>query len=94
MTLPDERYRSVLRTADFLLKIAAHPRITRGVPKALREEAMLLLKHFPTYYDLQQLERLAPGLFKETMDPLHRMVAAYEDMTPEKDQVDSSTAAE
>jgi hypothetical protein len=74
MTLPDERYRAVLQTADFLLQIAAHPKLYPGVPRKVREEARALLRHFPTYYDLKQMERACPELFQERMDDLHKFI--------------------
>ena len=82
MTLPDERYRAIMHTADFLLSLCSAARTPR-VPKSIREEARRLLRHYPTYYDMQQLESLAPEVVQERMEPLHRMVAAYESMTPE-----------
>jgi hypothetical protein len=85
MTLPDERYRSIQRAGDLLLRIAAHPKLTPGVPKRIREEAAAVLRHYPGEYDLQQLERSAPHVVQERMEPLHRMVAVYEAMTPEHD---------
>jgi len=81
MTLPDERYRSIQRTEQFLIALAGgeYPR----VPRAVREEARALLRHYPSSWDLQQLERRAPDIIQQRMEPLHRMIAAYEDQTPE-----------
>jgi hypothetical protein len=77
MTLPDERYRSIQRAGDLLLRIAAHPKLTRGVPKQIREEAAAILRHYPGEWDLQQLERSAPHVVQEHMEPLHKMVMQY-----------------
>jgi len=77
MTLPDERYRSIQRAADLLLRIAAHPKQTPGVPKRIREEARSILRHYPGVNDLTELERNAPHVLQHSMEPLHRMVAAY-----------------
>ena len=76
MTLPDERYRSVQRTAEFLQRLAGgeYPR----VPKAVRGEALALLRHYPTQFDLNQIERSAPHVMQQRMEPLHRMIAAYD----------------
>ncbi len=76
MTLPDERYRSVRQTAEFLQRLAGgeYPR----VPKAVRGEALHLLRHYPTAWDLDQIERSAPHVMQKRMEPLHRMVAAYD----------------
>ena len=76
MTLPDERYRSVRATAEFLQRLAAGE-IPR-VPRAVRQEAVWLLRHYPTLYDLDQIERSAPHVMQQRMEPLHRMVAAYD----------------
>lgn len=76
MTLPDERYRSVMRTREFLWRLAGgeFPR----TPKAVRQEADALLRHFPSAFELDQIERLAPHVMQRTMEPLHRMVAGYD----------------
>jgi hypothetical protein len=83
MTLPDERYRSIQRAGDLLLRIAAHPKLTPGVPKQIREEAAAILRHYPGEWDLQRIEAAAPDILQQRMEPLHRIIAAYEDMTPE-----------
>lgn len=76
MTLPDERYRSIDRAAQFLLQLCS-PEATPRVPRKIRDEARSILRHFPNYYDLQQLSQAAPHVVAERMEPLHRMVAAY-----------------
>jgi hypothetical protein len=72
MTLPDERYRSVRQTAEFLQRLAGggYPR----VPKAVRAEAYALLRHYPTGWDMQRTARMAPDVFQERMEDLHRFV--------------------
>ena len=84
MTLPDERYRAIQATGDFLVRLAAHPAMTPGVPRRIREEARSLLRHYPGAWDLAQLESAAPHVVQQRMEPVHRMIAAYEDQTPEK----------
>ena len=76
MTLPDERYRSIIQTRKFLWRLAGgeFPR----TPKAVRQEANALLRHYPSDFDLDQLERAAPHVVQRHMEPLHRMVAAYD----------------
>ncbi len=75
MTLPDERYRSVQQTREFLWRLAGgeYPR----TPKAVREEAHALLRHYPSKFELDQIERAAPHVMQRRMEPLHRMVAGY-----------------
>jgi len=76
MTLPDERYRSIMQTREFLWRLAGgeYPR----TPKAVRQEANALLRHFPGNIDMDQLERAAPHVVQRRMEPLHRMVAAWD----------------
>ena len=74
MTLPDERYRSVKYAQDFLSRLAGgeYPR----VPKAVRMEAASILRHYPNNWDMQRTARMAPDVFQEQMEDLHRFVAA------------------
>ena len=74
MTLPDERYRSVKSAAEFLSRLAGgeYPR----VPKAVREEARSILRHYPNSWDMQRTARMAPDVFAERMEDLHRFIAA------------------
>lgn len=59
MTIPAERSRAVQNAADFLERLALHDGIKR-VPKAVRDEARRILRHYPTDYDLADLARRAP----------------------------------
>ena len=76
MTLPDERYRAVKYAADFLSRLAGGdlPR----VPKAVREEARAILRHYPTGWDMQRTARMAPEVFQVEMEPLYRMIKQHE----------------
>ena len=74
MTLPDERYRSVQQTADFLRELSySIPR----VPKAVREEARRLLRHYPTTYDLDRAAARSPDVFARDMEPLYKMILSH-----------------
>lgn len=76
MTLPDERYRAVRSTAEFLQRLAGgHYART---PKAVRGEALALLRHYPNTWDLQRAAAAAPEVFQERMEPLYRMVKSHE----------------
>ena len=75
MTLPDERYRSVKWAASFLSRLAGGD-IPR-VPKAVRDEARSILRHYPGVWDLKRLEAACPEVVQEQMEPLHRMIASY-----------------
>jgi hypothetical protein len=73
MTLPDERYRAVKWAESFLQRLAGgeYPR----VPKAVRDEARSILRHYPSNWDLQRAATAAPEVFQERMEDLHRFVA-------------------
>ncbi len=81
MTLPDERYRSVKQTAEFLQRLAGgeYPR----VPKAVRQEAYRLLRHYPNTWDLRRVAAAAPEVFQEQMEPLYRMVLQHDQQQSE-----------
>jgi hypothetical protein len=76
VTLPDERYRSVVQTRRFLLKILTTPR----VPKAVKDEARSMLRHYPSDWDMQRTARMAPDMFQEQMEPLYRMIKQHEQL--------------
>ena len=73
MTLPDERYRAVKWAEGFLSRLAGGelPR----VPKAVRDEARSILRHYPSDYDMLRAAESAPEVFQERMEDLHRFVA-------------------
>lgn len=75
MTLPDERYRSVL-AARTLLEDIAYGRIPR-VPRLVRDRAHNVLRHYPLNWDL---DRAAEGeiVFAKHLDPLYKMVKRHE----------------
>ena len=84
MTLPDERYRAVKNAQQFLARLAGGdlPR----VPKAVRDEARSILRHYPLDWDLQRAARMAPDVFQEQMEPLYRMVLQHEQQQQEKQE--------
>ena len=74
MTLPDERYRSVKWAQGFLSRLAGgHYART---PKAVRDEARSILRHYPSDWDMNRAAQAAPEVFQERMEDLHRFVAA------------------
>ena len=73
MTLPDERYRSVKWAGEFLQRLAGGQ--YARVPKAVRQEAFSILRHYPNSWDLQRAATAAPEVFQERMEDLHRFVA-------------------
>ena len=72
MTLPDERYRAVRTTAEFLQRLAGGH--YARVPKAVRGEALALLRHYPTSWDLLQLEQAAPHVLQQRMEEVHKFI--------------------
>lgn len=72
MTLPDERYRAVKHTKDFLQRLASGH--YARIPKAVRQEANSLLRHYPSDWDMQRAATAAPDVFQERMDDLHKFV--------------------
>jgi hypothetical protein len=75
MTLPDERYRAVVQTQRFLLRILTTPR----VPKAVKDEARSLLRHYPSEYDMSKTAQTSPDIFAERMEEVTRMFKKYEE---------------
>jgi len=72
LTLPDERYRAVKATAEFLQRLAGGE-IPR-VPKAVRDDARWLLRHYPNQFDLRSAAQQAPDVFQERMEDLHKFI--------------------
>ena len=72
MTLPDERYRAVKYAQDFLSRLAGGQ--YARVPKAVRDEARNILRHYPNSWDMDRAAQAAPDVFQERMEPLYRMI--------------------
>lgn len=77
MTLPDERYRAVLRTSEFL-KDLVNPSKTPRIPKAIRQQAYWCLRHYPNEWEMQQVAEASPHVFQERMEPVTRLFKQYE----------------
>ena len=75
MTLPDERYRAVKWAEGFLKRLAGGDIDIPRVPKAVRDEARNILRHYPSDYDMNRAAQGAPEVFQERMEDLHRFVA-------------------
>ena len=78
MTLPDERYRAVMWASRFLQEVAYDRKKYPRVPKAVRQEAHSILRHYPSSWDLKRAADGVPDVFQERMEPLYRMVKQYE----------------
>jgi hypothetical protein len=77
VTLPDERYRAIRQTRQFLQDLR-DPTVYPRVPRAVRTEAHRLLRHYPGDYDLDRLVEKAPEVITREMEPLTRLVMVYE----------------
>lgn len=77
MTLPDERYRSLVQTKKFLMELQS-PHMMPKIPKAVRQRANSLLKHWPDDYHLETICEMLPSMFAKEIEPLYGMVKKYE----------------
>ena len=73
MTLPDERYRSIMQ-ARRLLEELMDPKLTPRVAAGVRDRARGALRHYPSEYDLRKAAQTSPDIFQERMEDLHRFV--------------------
>ena len=73
MTLPDERYRSILQ-ARRLLEELCSPQLTPRVAAGIRDRARGALRHYPGEYDMRRAAQTSPDIFQERMEDLHRFV--------------------
>ena len=79
MTLPDERYRSMI-AADRLLKDLCDPRTTPRVPQAVRDRARHVLRHWPDVYYINRLAAETSGILESNQaapDALYKMVKEH-----------------
>ena len=63
MTLPNERYRSVRYTREFLRDLL-DPKKTPKVPREIRKRAHMVLKHFPGEHDMKQVAEEMKDIFQ------------------------------
>lgn len=75
MTLPDERYRAIVRAQHFLDRLASGD--YKRVPKAVRAEATSILRHYPSQYHVDRLTEKSPDIIIKELEPLTRMIMAY-----------------
>jgi len=80
MTLPDERTRAILSAREFLVKLSS-PYLKDGfkkIPSAVRQEARMILRHFPNWVDLTTPEK---ALDAETAEAFGAWLDRYEHET-------------
>jgi hypothetical protein len=82
MTLPDERYRSIMQ-AKRLLEELMDPKLTPRVAAGIRDRARGALRHYPSEYDMKKAAQTSPDIFAERMEDLHKMVLKYEQDQPQ-----------
>lgn len=51
-------------------------RKTPRVPRAVRDRARSVLRHYPGPFDMQRVAAARPDIFQERMEDLHRFVSA------------------
>jgi DNA replication initiation complex subunit (GINS family) len=73
MTLPDERYRSIMQ-ARRLLEELMDPKLTPRVAAGVRDRARGALRHYPSEYDMRKAAQTSPDIFQERMEDLHKFV--------------------
>jgi hypothetical protein len=71
MTLPDERTRALLYAQEFLRRLL-DPKQTPKVPRAIRDEAYRVLRHYPGKYYIDMIAKgdinLLTFVYKEGED--------------------------
>ena len=72
MTTPYERTRALIETKHFLQELQ-DPKLTRRVPAAVREIARKLLRHYPSYSDIELVQKALP-MFYGPVPPFSRLV--------------------
>ena len=63
MSLPTEKYRSLVQAKDFFLDLC-DPKKTPRVPKVIRERARWALRHYPWESDLETLAQKCPTILE------------------------------
>lgn len=83
MTLPDERFRSVIQARNLLQDLLDSKKTPR-VPKDIRKRALGVLRHYPSYWDLDRAGQAAPEVFQANIEDVTRMMMKYEQSKAEK----------
>lgn len=61
MTVPVERTNAVINTQKFLLELL-DPKKTPRVPRSVRKQALHLLRHYPTEFDMNTIAEREDGM--------------------------------
>ena len=62
MTIPNERTRALIETKSLLQELQ-DSKLTPRVPAAVREIARKLLRHYPTYADVELAHKALPEVY-------------------------------
>ncbi len=76
VTLPYERMNS-LRSAEQLLCDLLDPKVTPRVPRAVRQRARSVLRHFPLGSQLDLIAERVPEFYNTVEDPLYCSIKGY-----------------
>lgn len=65
MTMPCERTQAVINAVNFLTRLISpyNENGIKKIPKAVRQEALRVLRHFPRSHDLYAAAKCAPDVF-------------------------------
>ena len=79
MTLPNERYRAIKYTEQFLTDLL-DPKKTPRVPKHIRQRAYSCLRHYPSRYEMDVVATRSPSVFETStpIDAVSQMIFDYE----------------
>jgi hypothetical protein len=69
MTMPDERYRSLVRAGEFLTELCDAKK-TPGVPLSVRQNARAVLRHFPDADSIRRLSEVNPEILLAPAEPI------------------------
>jgi hypothetical protein len=64
MTMPDEMFNAIRSARHFMMALM-DPKQTPKVPKEIRQRARDRLKHFPSEFDIGQLEKMHSTMSKD-----------------------------
>lgn len=64
MTMPDEMFNAI-RNARLFMQALMDPKQTPKVPREIRKRARDRLKHFPSEYDIKQLENMYENIHED-----------------------------
>jgi hypothetical protein len=62
------------------------PAKTPRVPKAVRQQARSVLRHYPGQYYIEEIARRSPDIIAAEMEAVHRFIKSGEAAEPRGDQ--------